>query len=244
MGYAAFVTGLAAATVLTGGAALVAYGAIAGGVGAMAFGASDVIESVTDYNPIKDAYKSLGGDEELYYFSEFMLSGGLEAATQRNASIISNTNTNSITVAEAQLESKAPRLKMNLQLFSDEGSGNATGTYRGLVDAGQKDAHHIIQDAAMREIDGYNRFNAPSIQLNGPSTTKGTPHNIATSIQRQSGGGTYGAERRIGYKALRRAGVSADDAKSAISGADKYFMDELGLTLDSPTRIPGNRRGR
>ena len=96
----------------------------------------------------------------------------------------------------------------------------------------------------MREIDGYNRFSAPSIQLDGPSTIKGTPHNIATSIQRQAGGGTYGAERRIGYKALRRAGLSVDDAKSAVRGADKYFMDELGLTLDSPTRIPGNRRGR
>ena len=125
-----------------------------------------------------------------------------------------------------------------------DGAGNATGSYKQLVDAGEKDAHHIIQDAAMREIDGYNRFSAPSIQLDGPSRIKGTPHNIATSIQRQAGGGTYGAERRIGYKALRRAGLSVDDAKSAVRGADKYFMDELGLTLDSPTRIPGNRRGR
>ena len=73
--------------------------------------------------------------------------------------------------------------------------GNATGSYKQLVDAGEKDAHHIIQDAAMREIYGYNRFSAPSIQLDGPSTIKGTPNNIATSIQRQAGGGTYGAER-------------------------------------------------
>ncbi|WP_300383066.1 hypothetical protein, partial [Clostridium sp.] len=71
---------------------------------------------------------------------------------------------------------------------SIEGAGNATGSYKQLVDAGQKDAHHIIQDAAMREIDGYNRFSAPSIQLDGPSTIKGIPHNIATSIQRQTGG--------------------------------------------------------
>lgn len=118
---------------------------------------------------------------------------------------------------------------------------NATGSYRQLINAGKKDAHHIIQDAAMREIKDYNRFKAPAIQLSGPSTLKGTPHNIATSIQRQAGGGTYGAERRIGYKALRRAGLSVDDAKSAIRGADRYFMDELGLTLDSMTRIPGNR---
>ncbi|MBU3131871.1 hypothetical protein KPL40_05345 [Clostridium gasigenes] len=95
----------------------------------------------------------------------------------------------------------------------------------------------------MREIEGYNRFNAPAIQLDGPSTMKGTPHNIATSIQRQAGGGTYGAERRIGYKSLRRAGLSVDEAKSTIRQADKYFLNELDLTLDSTTRIPGNRRG-
>ena len=118
------------------------------------------------------------------------------------------------------------------------------GSYRELVNAKQKDAHHIIQDAAMRDIEGYNRFNAPARQLDGPSTTKGTPHNIATSIQRETGGGTYGAERRIGYKALRRSGLSVDEAKFEIMRADKYFMDELGLTLDSPTRIPGNRRRR
>ncbi len=33
-----------------------------------------------------------------------------------------------------------------------------------------------------------------------------------------------------------------DDAKAAVRGADDYFMGKLGLTLDSPTRIPGNRR--
>lgn len=94
----------------------------------------------------------------------------------------------------------------------------------------------------MRDIKGYNRFEAPAIQLDGPSTLKGTPHNIATSIQRQVGGGTYGAERRMGYKALRKAGLLVDEAKSAIRGADKYFMEKLGLKLDSVTRIPGNRK--
>jgi RHS repeat-associated protein len=122
-----------------------------------------------------------------------------------------------------------------------KGVTNTTGSYRQLVNAGKKDAHHIIQDAAMREISNYNRFDAPAIQLYGPATLKGTPHNIATSIQRQAGGGTYGAERRIGYKALRRAGLSVSDAKNAIRGADRYFMGELRLTLDSITRIPGNR---
>lgn len=134
-------------------------------------------------------------------------------------------------------------IREGLELSGDalKGVKKTTGSYRQLVNAGVKDAHHIIQDAAMRNIKGYDRFKAPAIQLYGPSTIKGTPHNIATSIQRQAGGGTYGAERRIGYKALRKAGVSAEDAKEVIRGADKYFMGDLELTLDSITQIPGNR---
>ena len=41
---------------------------------------------------------------------------------------------------------------------------------------------------------------------------------------------------------LRKAGLSIDDAKAIVRSADEYFMGKLGLTLDTPTRIPGNRR--
>ena len=121
-----------------------------------------------------------------------------------------------------------------------------TGTYKELLDAGANDSHHIIQDAAMRDIPGYNRMKAPAVQLDGPAREIGTPHYNATQAQRSTiGGGTYGAERRIGYRSLREAGLSVDEAKATIRGADRYFMDELGLGLDSPTRMPGNRtRGR
>lgn len=69
----------------------------------------------------------------------------------------------------------------------------------------------------------------------------GTPHNTATSVQKQRGGGTYGAERRRGYKALRKAGLSRSDARDAISEADAYFGG-IGVNKITPTRIPGNRR--
>jgi len=129
----------------------------------------------------------------------------------------------------------------------DGGNGNSeggktTGSYGELVSSGQKDAHHIIQDAAMRDVPGYDRFDAPAVQLDGPSNVVGTEHYYATVAQRRMGGGTYGAERGIAYMSLRKAGLSVDEAKAIVRGADKYFMDELGLTLDSPTRIPGNRR--
>ena len=123
-----------------------------------------------------------------------------------------------------------------------EGGSKTTGTYAELVSNGQKDAHHIIQDAAMRDIPGYDRMKAPAIQFDGPSNLVGTEHYNATVTQRRAGGGTYGSERGIAYMSLRKAGISIDEAKSIVRNADKYFMGELGLNLDSPTRIPGNRR--
>lgn len=79
--------------------------------------------------------------------------------------------------------------------------------------------------------------------MDGPSNKVGTEHYNATIAQRQRGGGTYGQERGIAYIALRKAGLSAADAKMYVGYADEYFIGELGLTLDSPTRIPGNRKG-
>jgi hypothetical protein len=69
---------------------------------------------------------------------------------------------------------------------------------------------------------------------------KGTPHHIATQVQRQAGGGTYAAERRIGYKALRRSGMSEQEARAAIQRADQYF-ESIDVTPSTTTRIPGNR---
>ena len=63
-------------------------------------------------------------------------------------------------------------------------------------------------------------------------------------VQRQAGGGTYGQEREIAYNALIEAGLSMEESKECVEYADSYFMGELGLTLDSATRIPGNRKGR
>jgi hypothetical protein len=60
-------------------------------------------------------------------------------------------------------------------------------------------------------------------------------------VQRQSGGGTYAAERRIGYKALRKAGMTPGDARAALRQADGYCAS-LGVNLATVTRIPGNRR--
>lgn len=107
--------------------------------------------------------------------------------------------------------------------------------------AGMKDAHHVIQNAAVKHLPGYDSNLAPGVQLPGPATTRGTRHNIATLVQRQAGGGTYAAERRIGFKALRQAGYTEQDARQIIKEADAYF-GSIGVWPSTPTRIPANRR--
>jgi RHS repeat-associated protein len=106
--------------------------------------------------------------------------------------------------------------------------------------AGLKDAHHVIQDAAVRDLPGYDTQAAPGVQLEGPSTTQGTPHYNATQVQRLPGGGTYGAEQQIAYDALRAAGYSDAEATQAVQEADNYFRG-IGVNPQTPTRIPGNR---
>jgi hypothetical protein len=114
-------------------------------------------------------------------------------------------------------------------------------SYSKLRSLGVKDGHHIIQDASVRDIPRYNRNEAPAIRLDGPSTKLGTEHNIATKIQREPGGGSYSAERRIAYKALRKAKIERGTARRAIEKADSYFS-KIGVKPETPTRIPGNRK--
>ncbi|MEK7893027.1 RHS repeat-associated core domain-containing protein, partial [Burkholderia contaminans] len=121
------------------------------------------------------------------------------------------------------------------QILSDSGRGY--GAYKDV----DPDSHHIIQDAAARNLPDYSRRLAPAVQLSGPSYERGSEHYIATRVQEQAGGGTYAAERRIGYKALRRAGLSSAEARCHIMRADAHFA-ELGVGSDTPLRIPGNRR--
>lgn len=120
------------------------------------------------------------------------------------------------------------------------GLGGRSAPVGKLRASGQRDAHHTIQDAAVRDLPGYNTNAAPGVQLQGPANAPGTPHYHATNVQRQAGGGTYGAERRIGYKALRRGGLAEPDARALIQEADNYF-GSIGVTPVTATRIPGNR---
>ncbi len=122
-----------------------------------------------------------------------------------------------------------------------DGMEITTGPYRKMQKAGLKDAHHIYQDAAARELKGYSRYDALTVQIQGPANKVGTPHYIATQVQGAGGSGTLGIERNIAYKSLRKSGFSVEQSKYLVREADKYFND-LGHNLNSATRVPGNRK--
>lgn len=94
-------------------------------------------------------------------------------------------------------------------------------------------AHHIFQDAALRDVPGYSSRDAPSILL--PQED----HLQASAFQREAViGGTVKAERTVAIQALIRAGISPADAQKIVDEAQKYPLDTLGLKPDSPVRVP------
>lgn len=103
----------------------------------------------------------------------------------------------------------------------------AVGAYKALQGK-FNEAHHIIQDAAAKNIPGYSKRDAPTIHLDGSSKTKGTEHNLATETQNNrrslGDGGNYGSERRVAYRSLRAAGLTKVEAKQAVRKADDYFQ--------------------
>jgi RHS repeat-associated protein len=124
---------------------------------------------------------------------------------------------------------------------SSAASSIRLGTHQELFNSKARDAHHIIQNKAVENLPDYKYGKAPAVQLDGPSTRIGSQHYKATQAQREHGGGTYAAERRIGYKALRAAGLTPDQSRQAIEFADRYFQG-IGVTPSTPTTIPGNRK--
>ncbi|SAI25738.1 Cell wall-associated polypeptide CWBP200 [Bordetella ansorpii] len=119
----------------------------------------------------------------------------------------------------------------------------ASGREYGSKSSTPADGHHIIQHASVPQgTAGYSYGGAPSVQLQGPSTQIGSEHYLATQVQRQAGGGSYAAERRIGYKALRYAGLSPEEARCLFEAHVDPYFGNLGFTGNSPMRTVGNRR--
>lgn len=106
-------------------------------------------------------------------------------------------------------------------------------------------SHHIIQDAAVRQLSGvadradvrYSHSQAPTVNLEGGSHDRGSQHDLANRAQQatQVPRGTYGAERVVALEALRAAGVPFEVIADSIYRADRYFIDHLGWNFSTPT---------
>lgn len=112
-----------------------------------------------------------------------------------------------------------------------------------LADDGQE-SHHIVQDAAARNAGdaNYKPGSAPTTNLEGGSSVPGSPHDTANRMQQNLPlGGTYGAERDVGYLSLRAAGQTRGQAGANVDRADRYFEGQLGWNRDTPVPPPANR---
>jgi len=119
----------------------------------------------------------------------------------------------------------------------------SAGLVRRIADiraSGLKDAHHIIQDAAAEGLPGYSSSAARGCICRGPRTQLERRTMPLLEFSDRQGSGTYAAERRIGYKALRKARLSEEQARAAIREVDAYF-GSIGATAGTTTRIPRNR---
>lgn len=59
--------------------------------------------------------------------------------------------------------------------------GPLTSSVADLRAAGLKDAHHVIQDAAVRDLPGYSSRAAPGIQLAGPESSQAGQKRFVTN---------------------------------------------------------------
>jgi RHS repeat-associated protein len=113
--------------------------------------------------------------------------------------------------------------------------------YKDIAGKGIGDSHHIVQQAAVRDLKGVKFRDEPATPLEGGASKVGTEHYKATQVQRQYGGGTLGAEFQIALQALIAAGKDPQWAANTVNEAKKYFYN-LGFCDSTPTRIPGNRK--
>lgn len=130
------------------------------------------------------------------------------------------------------------------QILAQEGV--VTGKHGDLKRiGGLQDSHHIYQDAAMKNIPGYDYNAAPAISLQGRNpdgTTRGTPHYGANRAQdNASSAGLLGSETVVAYNSLKAAGLSPAAAKCATLRARGYFKG-IGAGAGTPTITPSKRK--
>lgn len=105
-----------------------------------------------------------------------------------------------------------------------------------------REAHKPLQHAAVRNLPGYTKSQAPSILLDGRSNVKGTQHYKATQVQREPGGGSVGAELPVTARGLDETGALSPEGRHQAMMEILQYLKFHGHRSVTPTLIPGNRR--
>ena len=94
-----------------------------------------------------------------------------------------------------------------------------------------RQAHHVVQDAAVAGLAGYSRLDAPAVSLSV------SDHYVATSVQRVGARGTLASEYNVAVAALLATGMSPRQAQKEVKKARDYF-ESLGYGPETKTRTP------
>jgi hypothetical protein len=102
--------------------------------------------------------------------------------------------------------------------------------------------HLIVQHSAVRGCAGYNRHEAPSMLMDGPSVARDTEHGRAVTAQLTRRHGTLEEAIDAGGFALSAAGLSKGIRRQARAACEDYFYNRLGLSagfeLTGPRALP------
>ena len=99
--------------------------------------------------------------------------------------------------------------------------------------------HLIVLHSAVRACAGYNRHDAPSILMDGPSIARDTEHGRAITAQMTRRHGTLEEAIEAGAFALGAAGLSKGIRRQARAACEDYFYKRLGL---KPSDALGGRQ--
>jgi hypothetical protein len=103
-----------------------------------------------------------------------------------------------------------------------------------------RSAHHIVQDAAVRNLEGYSYSQSPAVSLSNSAHARASAtQNVTSNAIR----GTLGKEMAVARSALIAAGLTPREVNQAMREARGYFYGILGYTPSTQTREPG-REGK
>jgi len=123
--------------------------------------------------------------------------------------------------------------------YSQVRAENRAMVTNGTIAPNSQQAHHIVQDAAVRNLPGYRTTRAPALSLSVAQHQRATLTQQSTPAHMR---GTLRQEYAVAERALVAAGISPSRAKEAVAASKRgYFEGQLGLGPETATRTPGTK---